>query len=273
MLRTSQKYLTINKGCCDRFHPYGNIIQSTIQLPRSIVVIPCRYYKTPNFNSRNYYEVLGVEPAATQKEIKKAFYKLSKEYHPDSNAADKSLHDKFVKINEAFSILNKQSARNTYDQSLSTISRSPYQSYPRYSGTDWSNVNSNTRYTYQRRTTTNEFTWGTPRYDQAYYDAFRRKMESDRRRSQNYSYYYSSSYNSSGGYFTSASIILIVISFGMFIHALQWRTMRYSDPQYAVDPRTRHYHAYREWRRMHTLKNNEFTQDPRESSSSSIDEN
>ena len=38
------------------------------------------------------------------------------QYHPDSNAADKSLHDKFVKINEAFSILNKQSARNTYDQ-------------------------------------------------------------------------------------------------------------------------------------------------------------
>lgn len=37
-------------------------------------------------------------------------------YHPDSNSSDKSLHEKFVKINEAFSILSKQSTRITYDQ-------------------------------------------------------------------------------------------------------------------------------------------------------------
>jgi DnaJ-class molecular chaperone len=41
---------------------------------------------------------------------------FSVKYHPDSNSADKSLHEKFVKINQAFSILGKQSTRITYDQ-------------------------------------------------------------------------------------------------------------------------------------------------------------
>ncbi len=47
---------------------------------RSIVLTTCRY-KSANLNSRNYYELLGVEKTATQKEIKKAFFKLSKEVH------------------------------------------------------------------------------------------------------------------------------------------------------------------------------------------------
>lgn len=41
---------------------------------------------------------------------------LSLKYHPDSNSADKSLHEKFVKINQAFSTLSKQASRVTYDQ-------------------------------------------------------------------------------------------------------------------------------------------------------------
>ena len=47
---------------------------------RSFVLTTCRY-KTANLNSRNYYELLGVDQTATQKEIKKAFFKLSKEVY------------------------------------------------------------------------------------------------------------------------------------------------------------------------------------------------
>jgi hypothetical protein len=48
-------------------------------------------------------------------------------------------------------------------------------------------------------------------------------MEYDRQRSSTYSYYYSPANNFQNNYFATVSIILIIIGFGMFIHALQWR--------------------------------------------------
>ncbi|CAF0773965.1 unnamed protein product [Adineta steineri] len=271
MFRTSQKYFWINNSCGDCFHAYENIITSLIQSNRSILLTTYRY-KTANINARNYYELLGIERTATQKEIKQAFFKLSKEYHPDSNSADKSLHNKFVKINEAFSILSKQSTRTTYDQSLSSISRSPYQPYARPPSADWSNVDFGSRNTYERRYNTNKTNWNASHRDESFYEAFRRKMESDRQRSNAYSYYYSPSQSYHQNYFAPISIILIVVGFGMFIHALQYRIMQHSNSQYAIDPRTRHYRAYREWQRLSALKDVERAPVSRESSSSSIQE-
>lgn len=63
----------------------------------------------------------------------------------------------------------------------------------------------------------------SPNYDQAFYDAFRKRMESDRQRFTSHSHYYASPNSSQENYFGAASIILIIIGFGMFIHALQWR--------------------------------------------------
>lgn len=65
---------------------------------------------------RDYYEVLGVSKNATSEEIKKAYKKLAKKYHPDLNPDSKTAEDNFKEINEAFEVLNDESSRARYDQ-------------------------------------------------------------------------------------------------------------------------------------------------------------
>lgn len=71
----------------------------------------------PNFDSEDYYEVLGVSETATDKEIKKAYRKLSLKHHPDKNQDDKeNAENIFKKINEAYSILSDREKRKNYDR-------------------------------------------------------------------------------------------------------------------------------------------------------------
>jgi len=63
---------------------------------------------------KNYYEILGISKDADQKEIKRAFRKLAKEYHPDKNKSNEAAA-KFKEINEAFSVLSDESKRRQYD--------------------------------------------------------------------------------------------------------------------------------------------------------------
>lgn len=65
---------------------------------------------------RDYYEVLGVEKNASETEIKKAFRKLARQYHPDVNPGDKSAEDKFKEVNEAYEVLSDSDKRARYDQ-------------------------------------------------------------------------------------------------------------------------------------------------------------
>ncbi|MBI5419527.1 MAG: DnaJ domain-containing protein, partial [Deltaproteobacteria bacterium] len=54
---------------------------------------------------KNYYEVLGVPEGAKEEDIKKAFRRLARKYHPDVNPGDKSAEARFKEINEAHEVL------------------------------------------------------------------------------------------------------------------------------------------------------------------------
>jgi DnaJ-class molecular chaperone len=67
-------------------------------------------------NRRDYYDVLGVKRNASEKEIRQAYRKLARTYHPDLNPNDKSAEDKFKEISEAYEVLSDKDKRSKYDR-------------------------------------------------------------------------------------------------------------------------------------------------------------
>ncbi len=86
---------------------------------------------------RDYYAVLGVERNASEKDIKKAYRRLARQYHPDVNPGDTEAEEKFKQINEAYEVLSDAQKRQKYDQIGSS-----YQQWQRMGGQpggfDWS---------------------------------------------------------------------------------------------------------------------------------------
>src|SRR5215217_3514292 len=64
----------------------------------------------------DYYEVLGVPPSASEKDITRAYRKLAKQFHPDANPGDQAAEERFKEISAAHDVLGDADKRKEYDQ-------------------------------------------------------------------------------------------------------------------------------------------------------------
>ena len=79
---------------------------------------------------RDLYEVLGISKTADEKTIKKAYRKLAKKYHPDSNEGNASAAEHFKEVNEAYDVLSDEKKRKLYDQFWRSTGQSFWRRFP-----------------------------------------------------------------------------------------------------------------------------------------------
>ena len=65
---------------------------------------------------KDHYETLGVDRKASEKDIRSAYRRLARQYHPDVNSGDKRAEAKFKEVNEAYQVLSDSDSRKQYDR-------------------------------------------------------------------------------------------------------------------------------------------------------------
>ncbi|MFE0427576.1 DnaJ domain-containing protein, partial [Streptomyces sp. NPDC058953] len=85
---------------------------------------------TKDFVEKDYYKVLGVPKDATEAEIKKAYRKLAREYHPDANKNDTKAEERFKEISEANDVLGDAKRRKEYDEARALFGNGGFRAGP-----------------------------------------------------------------------------------------------------------------------------------------------
>ena len=119
------------------------------------LIIPISSLSSSGNKSKTYYDILSVPRYASRHDIKAAYVKLSKQYHPDLNPNNPTAKELFVEINEAYSTLIEPSSRYQYDLKLHTITAHQFsmtnRSYAgsrQYTRTRQSSFHDNINYSY-----------------------------------------------------------------------------------------------------------------------------
>ena len=108
-----------SQKCTETARHFANFLENAKYAGFSFIATPflCDVKRYSLLMSkRDYYEVLGVSRSATKDEIRKAYKKLARKYHPDVKPPDPDAEKKFSEITEAYDALSDEEKRKTYDQ-------------------------------------------------------------------------------------------------------------------------------------------------------------
>ena len=120
LLRNCVEYPTLSRSTFLLYYRIQTFVnEKVLQGSKPLILDVCRHsrfiHTSPYTSKRDFFEVLGVSKNANKATIKKAYYQISKKYHPDVNKADPNSANKFQEVSESYEILSDEDNRRNYD--------------------------------------------------------------------------------------------------------------------------------------------------------------